>query len=155
MNKFVMQGRWKEINGSITNPENSGLRLVVNLCSESGKWESPVETLLSKRWAPTKTDYRSWYVNRQGFKLGSLNTTLVASDIWVVNLLCKDKDNKVDDKALSECVKKLSVLARSDKGSVHFSSTALQEVPELQDMLKKTFIEEGFSVYSYTEATKT
>ena len=47
-NKFVTHGKTKLVRGSILMPELSNLRLVIVPCSETGKPESALYTLLDR-----------------------------------------------------------------------------------------------------------
>jgi hypothetical protein len=154
MNKFTIQGKMKQVNATILAPENSGLRFVLNACGQSGKFESKLDNLLTKRWVKVREDYKGWYATQHNFKLGWLNNTAVASDTWVINMLVEDKDGKVDEKALQLAVKKLAELAKYEKASVHVSTILTAEIPALQPMLVKGLIEEGVNVYFYNEPIK-
>mgnify|MGYP001559346668 CR=1 FL=1 len=92
-----------------------------------------------------------WYSNHIDFKLGSLHTTAVQSDVWLVHALCIDKTGKVDAKAVTACVKKIAVMARYERASVHVSTLVTDEMPEVMDMMNVEMIEKGTSVYFYEE----
>jgi hypothetical protein len=150
-NKFLKAGKVKELTASVLNPENAGLRIILNLCGIEGKFESKLEKLLSKRWSKVREDYRYWYVNRQDFKLGSINESPVASDIWVKNILVRDKDGKVDVKSLESGIKKLAANVKYENASLHISTMLTDEVPELKDMLMKYVVANGTHCYFYCE----
>lgn len=154
MNKFNVQGKAKQVSASVLNPLNAGLRFIINVCAQSGKYDSPLDTLLSKRWVKVREDYKGWYATQHNFKPGLLNTTAVSSDTWVVNMLVKDKDNNVSDVALKTAAKKLSDLSKYEHASVHVSNLLVKEMPELMDLLKTHLLDEGVNVYFYEEPVK-
>lgn len=154
MNKFTQPGKMKQVNATILAPELAGLRLIVNVCGQNGKFDSKLDTLLTKRWAKTREDYKEWYATQHNFKLGMLNTTAVASDTWVASLLVKNKEDVVDPVALKTAVKKLGELCKYEKASAHISTLVLDEVPELKELLVKGLVEEGINVFTYVEPVK-
>lgn len=152
---FKQPGKVKVINGSIITPHNAGLRIILNLCSQSGKYDNNLDVLLTKRWPKVKTDYREWYATQHNFKLGALNTnTALSSDTWMVQALVKDKNDKVDDKALDAAIKHLGNFAVAENASVHISTILVNEVPTLNDLLTKYVVERGVNCYFYEEPAK-
>jgi|ERR1019366_3267379 hypothetical protein len=149
--KFSPVGKSKVINGTLTIPNASGLRLICVLASEKGEFDSPVYKLLDKKWATIKTAAKGWRQENIHFKMGNLRDCAVNSDIWVVSLLCVKKDGTLDEKALATCFKKLSQMALSDKGTVHFSSTVADEHPQFFDMAQTQLVEKGINVFYYVE----
>lgn len=148
---FMPQGKLKQVNATVLTPENAGLRLVINACGQNGKFESKLDLMLTKRWSRVRTDFKEWYATQLNFKMGSLNTTAVASDTWVVNMLVEGKDGKIDDKGLQLAAKELGRLAKAEQASVHVSSILINEAPALQQLLVSNLIEQGINVYIYTE----
>lgn len=154
MNKFIVQGKVKQLDATILSPQNSGLRFILNACGQSGKFDSKLGSALTKRWSKVREDYKGWHATQHNFKMGWLNNTAVSSDTWVVNMLVEGKDGKLDLDALRLAVKKLTDLAKYEHASLHISSMLLEDVPELNSMLVKSFAEEGINVYIYNEPTK-
>src|SRR5271165_3182058 len=115
MNKFTPRGKTKVVNATILAPENAGLRFILNVDGQDGKFTSPLSLLLAKRWAKVKEDNSYWFATQFNFKLGSLNETAVASDTWVISMLVQDKTGKVDQKGLKAAIKKLSDKAEYEK----------------------------------------
>src|SRR5258708_107398 len=154
MNKFTTPGKVKQVNATIIAPQNAGLRLIVNLVGQAGKFDSKLDTILSKMWPKVKNDYREAFVTQHNFKMGSLHQTATTSDCWVVNMLVKDKENKVDSNALALAIKNLAALAKYEQGSVHVSNLLVKEVPELKQMLISQVAENGIHLYFYEEPVK-
>jgi hypothetical protein len=151
MNKFIQQGLVKQISATVLAPVNAGLRLILNFTSESGSFEGKFDKLLSKRWTRVREDFKFAFATRQNFKPGSITTTAVGSDTWVVNMLCKDKDGTLDKKTLALGMRNLVNMAKSEHGSVHVSNLLLEELPELNELVVKNLVENGVNVYLYEE----
>lgn len=154
MNKFTAPGKMKQVNATILAPENAGLRFILNVCGQNGKFESKLDLVLTKRWAKVRESYKEWYATQQNFKMGWLNQTPIASDTWVVNMLVEDKAGKVDPVALQLAMKKVAELAKYEHASIHVSSLMAADMPELQPLLVSNLIEQGINVYFYNEPTK-
>lgn len=153
-NKFLTNGKTKLVKGSILNPELGNLRLIFVPCSETGQPASKLHHVLDTKWKQAKAELKGWYASNVNFKLGSIHTTAVQSDTWLVHALCTDKDGNTSEKALQSCVKKLSDLAKYEKGSVHVSMLTVDENPALANLLLTECIEKGISVYFYDAADK-
>jgi hypothetical protein len=153
-NKFTPKGKVKQLAASIIHPENAGLRFIVNIVGQSGKFESKLGLFLAKRWGKVREDYKSWFAGQQNFKLGSINTSSVASDTWIVHLLCEDKAGEVSESSLDSAVKKLGALAKYEHASVHISTLLTDAYPTLMTSLERHLTDEGvnFNLYS-KEAT--
>jgi hypothetical protein len=152
MNKFLPPGKTKTVKGTILSPELGGLRFILSINNLAGKAENPLFPVFDKKWRKVKEDSRGWYVNRTGeYKLGAINVTACQSDVWVIHLLCQDKDLKTDLKGLEECFKKLYKNAKYENASVHISNMLVDMIPEIKDLSTKYLIQEGVSVYFYEE----
>lgn len=152
-NKFHPVGKTKVVKGSVLNPENSGLRFILSFTNLAGKQESPLFPMFEKKWRKVREDARGWYTTKTGaYKLGAINTTAVQSDTWVIHMLCQDNNLKVDINGLKECLKKVLASAKYEKASVHVSRLLLDVVPELGELSKEYFVNNGISVYYYEES---
>lgn len=151
-NKFQLQGKVKVINGSILNPENGGLRFVLNINNLSGKVSSPLFPLFDKKWKKVREETKGWYANKTGaYKLGAVNTTAVQSDVWVIHMLCQGTDMLTDVAALEECLKKVAENAKSERATVHVSQLLTDEISSLKDLVEKHLVKSGISVSYYKE----
>ena len=151
MSNFLPKGKVKLVKGSIINPEYAGLRLVLNFVSESGKPEGKLSETLDKKWKKIVEETKGWYASRVNFKQGETYTIAVQSDTWVINCLCKDKDNQLQDKSLTSCLKKIAQLAKAEKASVHVSDYLVEECPSLSSMLETEMVNQGINVSYYQE----
>ena len=146
---FKKQGRVKTTKFPITTPESGSLKLILSACSQSGKFESPLQKTLNKCWMKVKDDYRGWFVNRQNFKIGTLNTTFVSPEIWVAQAVVYNEKDELDGKALSDVVKKLVDLAKYESANVHLSYLLIEELPGIREQLETALIPEGINLYVY------
>lgn len=150
--RFVAKGRSKVVVGSVLNPENAGLRVIVNFVGLDGTFNAPLDKALTTKWLNVRKANYEWYSNQFMFKAGNINTTAVASDVFVCNVLARGKDGKIDPKALALGIKKLADYAKYEKASVHVSSVLTNEIPELEGMLTASLVDTGTNVYYYQEA---
>lgn len=148
--KFNPKGKIKEVEGTVLNPVNAGLKFVLTACSESGEYTSDLYKMLVKRFPKVKEDYRSLFINSQ-LKLGNNQTSPISSEAWIVQLFCLDKNDKLDKKAMVECVKKVLEDAKYEKASLHVSDLLFKEVPALKKLLEADAPEYGVNLYIYKE----
>ena len=149
---FQQKGRTKTIKGSVLMPETAGLRFVLNVTNLGGKVNGSLHALFDKKWKQVKAETRGAYVNKTGaFKCGTISQIATQSDVWVINLLCQDENQKTDVPALEKCLKEVCKLAKYERGSVHISSLLTSMVPELQELAEKHLLANGVSVYFYEE----
>ena len=151
-NKFAVQGKTKLVKGTVTMPEGSGLRLIMVFASESGKPDSDLYKILDHKWRAS-AELKGWYQVHTTFKMGAVKETSVQSDVWLMNMLVLDKDNKLNEKALATAIKELTKVARYERASVHCSTLLTTAYPELQDLLNTALVEQGVSVSYYVEPT--
>jgi len=85
------------------------------------------------------------------FKLGAVKDIAVQSDVWLMNMLVLDKDNKLNDKALLTALKEVCKVAKYERASVHVSTLLTTAFPQLQDLLTTNLVEQGVSVFFYEE----
>lgn len=151
-NNFQPVGRVKLIQGSILNPQNAGLRLVLNINNTVGKAEGPLYPLFDKKWRKVKEDAKGWYNTRTGaYKLGAINTSAVQSDTWVIHMVCQDKDLQTDVNGLTLCLREVCKMAKYERATVHVSTILTQMAPEILDLINAELIEKGVSCYFYEE----
>jgi hypothetical protein len=151
-NKFQQPGRVKVVKGSITAPENAGLRFVLNVANMSGKAESPMYPLFEKKWPKAKQEAKGWFNTRDGkYKLGAVNSTAVQSDTWIIHCLMQDSSLQTDLNAAETCLKEVCKMAKYEGATVHISSVLVEAIPELQELLKEHLVDQGVSVSYYEE----
>jgi hypothetical protein len=149
--KFLPKGKVKTVKGSILNPEYAGLRLILNFVNQSGKPEGSLYSLFDKKWKKVKEETKGWYASRINFKLGEINTIAVQSDTWVINCLCQNEGNSVQETALNDCIKKIASIAKNEKASVHVSVELFKDFPNLMQNLNTHLVDSGINVSVYEE----
>ena len=150
-NKFQQPGRIKMISSSILQPHDAGLRFILNIANMAGKVDDPIYKVFDKKWPKIKQEVRGSYVQKTGFyKLGTIGNNLaVQSDTWVISVLAKDAEQKVDVKALKQCLKEVCKLAKYEKASVHISSILMDAIPELKELSVQELVDNGVAVCYY------
>ena len=151
MSKFVSKGKVKVVKGSILTPEYAGLRLILNFVNKNGKPEGPLYDIFDKKWKKIKEETKGWYASRVNFKLGEVSTIAVQSDTWVINCLCQNEENTVQEEALDNCIKKIFTVAKNEKASVHVPNFLMQEFPKLMEKLNTQLVDNGINVSIYEE----
>lgn len=145
------KGKLKDTKGSILFPQNAGLCLVLNVVNESNSLDYSFLDILDRKWKNIKADLKTWYSNKASHKLGNIRELSVQSDVWIIHMLCQDKNKVTDKKALSKCIDEVVKLAKYENASIHISSKFIDSVPEINDMIEKSFIDKGVSVYLYED----
>jgi hypothetical protein len=150
-NKFNQPGRIKMISGSILQPHDGGLRMILNIANMTGKVDDPIYKVFDKKWPKIKQEVRGSYVQKTGtYKLGTIGNNLaVQSDVWIMSILAKDAEQKTDVKALKQGLKELCKLAKYEHGSVHISSILLDSIPELKELSVQELVANGVAVCYY------
>lgn len=153
MSRFITKGKFKEINGTILQPENAGLRIVFSVAAMNGDTSHKAFDLFNKKWPTLKQDVKFWHINKNGFsyKLGELLTTAVQSDVWVLSVLCLDDNLSLDETALRSGLKKIVEKTKYEKATIHISSLFLESYPVLKSLLTEEVINQGLHVYTYNE----
>jgi len=151
MTKFNPKGKFRNIKGTVANPENSGLRLILNPIDTDVKLDTFLCKVLTKKWGKVRTEAKTWYANRTNFKLGEIQSLLVQSDVWVVNILVLDK-NGLDTKAFENAIKKVGALAKYESATVHITEDMFGTTG-FEAAATKELIESGINVYVYNEPT--
>lgn len=153
MNRFTPKGKMQDAppGASIIAPVNAGLRLIVNFGSAKPAFDQKLDKILSRVWVRARQDHFAWTGDIRTFKLGNLKDSLVASDIMIINLLVRDKDDMVDGPALEKALTNLLAFAKMEKGSVHISQLLIDEVPALKELVGKHLAENGVNCYFYTK----
>jgi hypothetical protein len=157
-NRFQAVGSTKVINGSILNPHNAGLRMILSINNMAGDPSgNPLFKIFNKKWPRIQQESRGWYQAHSGsYKLGTIaGTVAVQSDIWCYGMLCQNADLTVDVPALQKCLKLVCKDAKAEKASVHISTLLTTMIPELSNLVQTELVSQGVSVLYYEEpATK-
>jgi len=151
-NKFQQPGRVKVIKGSILNPENAGLRMILNIANLAGKTDDPIYAIFNKKWPKVKSEVRGWWATKTGsYRCGAVNSLSVQSDLWVVSLLCQKEDLTTDVEGLQKCLKQVCKDAKYERASIAVSTLLTNSIPELTGLLQSELIDQGVAVSFYEE----
>lgn len=150
-NPFVQAGRLREIQASVANPINSGLKFIINFASQNGKFDKDLDKVLAKKWAKVNTDYKTVYAIQTNCKIGFMVETPVASDIWVISLIVRNKNDELDEKGLQTTMVALAKKALWEKASVHLDKKLFVSMPTLADLVQKHLLDAGVNVYVYDQ----
>jgi hypothetical protein len=151
--RFQQPGRVKTINGTILQPQNAGLRFVLNIANTAGKVDGPLYKILDKKWPKIKQEVRGSFATKTGsYKLGSIaNNLAIQSDVWAISILCQDDKQVTDLEAVKKCLKEVCKLATDEKASVHISTVLTDEIPELEGLVTQELVTNGIAVLYYKE----
>jgi hypothetical protein len=158
-NKFTPKGKFRKTQSTLLTPENSGLRFVLNPVDIKAKFETQTNKLLNTKWSKPRTEFRSWFANRTGFKIGEIQQVAVQSDVWIINTLLFDENNSVPKEAyvdggkgkeppIEKAMKKIAELAKYERATIHVSSEIF-DIPNFEALATKHFLDQGLSVYVY------
>jgi hypothetical protein len=154
--RFNPVGQVKTVNASISSTRTmGGLCLILAALSEDGTkiMDCPVYGLLKRKFAAAVSEPKQWYHSAINWKLGMVRDTFLSSECRLQNMLCIKKDGTCDEKALETCMKTVIKTAKSDKGSVHVSSSLIEFLPQLQSQLDAVKLA-GITLYIYTGDSK-
>ncbi len=114
------------IKGDATDPAVPGNKIIVHVCNDMGGWGKGFVVAISKKWKEPENQYREWFKNSDGFKLGAVQFVQVAADLWVANLIGQHKIYKDNDgnppiryEAIAEGLSKVAEKAVDLDASVH------------------------------------
>lgn len=122
----IVKGTLKVIKGSVCRPQSGGLKYVVQVVNDAGKYGAGVSGAISKAWPKVESEYRGlWRMKYGKLKLGDVQFIQVASDLIVVNMIGKhdivSSENPVPIKydALQACLAKVGIEVSDNNGTVH------------------------------------
>jgi O-acetyl-ADP-ribose deacetylase (regulator of RNase III) len=113
------------VRGDATHPLGRGNKIICHCCNDRGRWGKGFVLALSKKWAEPEEDYRRWYRERDGFRLGEVRLVRVEPRVWVANMIGQHGTRRgsggppVRYPALGQCLDKLAVEAAAHSASVH------------------------------------
>lgn len=151
LNRFTVKGKLQDAppGSTIICPINSGIRLIVNFVGFGLKFDKKLDKILSKVWEKVRQEYFYWSGDIKTFKPGNIKEVLVASDIMIVHMLVKNKDEVVISEALEKAMQNLANFSKTEKASVHISELLVEDVPAIKELAKKYLSDAGIHCYFY------
>ncbi len=115
------------LKGDATSPQAKGVKLIVHICNDRGRWGEGFVVAISKRWPEPEEAYRAWYKERSSndFGLGAVLFVQVEDYIWVANMVAQHgmtgskEAPPIRYEAIEECLEKVADKARNLDASVH------------------------------------
>jgi hypothetical protein len=128
------------------------MRFILNFNDLGGTSGSPLTPTLDKKWNKVGKEAKGWFATRTGaYKFGAIMETAVQSDIWVIHMVCQNKDLSVSTEGLAACLRNVVKLAKEEKASVHISNILLDAAPALEVLLVTELVDKGIRVVVYEE----
>jgi len=125
---FVQKGLLRYKVGDATIPVSGGMRYILQVNNNEGKYGAGFSGVLSKKWPQVESEYRKWWREKFGkLQLGDVQFIQVQTDTTIVNMIAQDgiktsaKSKKVHLKydALETCLNKAGARISDEGGSVH------------------------------------
>ena len=113
------------LKGDATSPQAEGPKVIAHICNNRGGWGKGFVLAISRRWSEPEHEYRAWHRYGEDFGLGQIQVVPVLPDTWVCNMIAQHGYNAgsagppIRYDALSKCLVRLGVEARSLGASVH------------------------------------
>lgn len=165
MEKATMPGRVKYIKGDATAPEAGGLRFVLQVNNDEGKYGAGFSGAVGSRWPVVEKEYRKWYrqsanPTTERMPLGTIQPITVQSDITVINMIAQkgtvSKTNQVPIQydALETCLKDIGEMAQQEGASIHIPRIGMglagcKDWTIIENMLIKYFTKRGVNITVY------
>jgi len=152
-----MLGKIKEVKGCASLPHTSDSRTIITINNMSGEYESVAGNVpIAKVYPRAKDEYRKWWRNQQGFKLGEILTTQVQSDTEIANvLICvtdEDGDDSLEETAVKAALNKLGQHCSYNKLNAHINKLPNDDAWKIvEDGLKEYLVKRGVNVTVYSE----
>lgn len=77
------------VRGDATAPQGEGVKLIVHVCNDAGRWGKGFVVAVSRRWPEPEAAYRRWHRERavNDFALGAVQFVRLGGSTWVANLV--------------------------------------------------------------------
>ena len=73
--------------GDATAPIGNGVKVVVHICNDMGKWGKGFVLAVSKRWPKAEKEYRAAFARTPTPALGDIQIVEVGADVYVANMI--------------------------------------------------------------------
>ncbi|HCC71452.1 MAG TPA: Appr-1-p processing protein [Bacteroidales bacterium] len=152
----------KQINyrfGDATDPQGTGIKIIVHICNDIGAWGKGFVLALSRRWDKPESEYRKWFYDKKGFHLGEVQFVKVENDLFVANIIGQrgitvtGSVPPIRYEAVEAGLKKVAEKAGKMNASIHMprigSGLAGGKWEEIEKIINRTIIARGISVTVY------
>lgn len=154
MNKFMKVGTLRPVNGTVVSPQGGGLKLVLLTVTTKGGLDCPMVDILTKKWAKVKENlFKINSYRTPEYGLGYITDLAVQSDVWVMNLMCRDDAGTLHLSGLKKCLANVAKLANYEKASVHLSEHLVAKYPEFVNLIKSELLDNGIDVVYYGDVS--
>lgn len=119
--KSLTLNRINYVKGDATNPQGEGIKIIVHVCNNVGKWGAGFVLALSKKWSEPEKEYRS----KPTHSLGDIQIVPVDNNILVINMIAQhdvrsyDNPKPIKYPYLTECLKQVNAFAKQINGTIH------------------------------------
>ena len=149
------------ITGDVTKPCGNGIKIIVHVVNNIGKWGRGFVLSLSKRWKEPEIQYRQWFNNKKSvdFLLGSIQLVQVEPDIFVANMIAQYDIYHINDippirySAIRSCLEKVREFAQQQAASIHAprfgAGLAGGDWHTIELIINEELIQHGISVTVY------
>jgi O-acetyl-ADP-ribose deacetylase (regulator of RNase III) len=122
----IIIGSLKVVNGDVTKLQGGGLKYLIQIVNDTGKYGAGVSGAISKAWPKVEQEYRQLWRERYGkLKLGDVQFIQVTSDLVIVNMIAQhsiisnDNPKPIKFDALQSCLSKVGIEASETNGTIH------------------------------------
>lgn len=150
------------VTGDATDPQGPGLKLLIHICNDEGRWGMGFVVPLGNRWPAARDAYLRVAHSHEGkLPLGLVIPALVAPDLVVLNLVAQEGLRRRDGhgrppiryESLRECLHKVADRYADREATVHGprlgAGLAGGNWREIEDILLEELVEKGFPVTIY------
>ena len=149
------------IKGDATVPQATGIKIIVHICNNIGKWGKGFVLAVSRRWPEPEKAYRAWHRNRANndFELGNAQFIQVSEYIWVGNMIGQQgvkrgsKGVPIRYEAVEAALGRVAEKALELEASVHMprigTGLAGGKWDRIEPLIERTLIAAGVEVYVY------
>ncbi len=146
------------IKGDATAPIGDGMKLLVHICNDVGKWGKGFVLAVSHRWSSPEKEYRASFVRSPQPVLGDVQFVDVGGGVYVANLIGQHGIAKglkgeppIRYDAVRQGLEKVAVFAKQHNATVHMPRIGCGLAGGSWDKIEPIIYEtlSGFSVTVY------
>lgn len=147
------------IKGDATCPQAKGVKIIVHICNDLGRWGKGFVMAVSRRWKQPEEEYRAWYTTKSGFALGAVQFVQVDPYIWVANMIGQRGIKKgssgppIRYEAVAKCLAQVGDKALQWGASVHMPrigcGLAGGKWEQIEPLIQQSLCSRGIAVIVY------